>query len=227
MPDTPSANSKAEAARQYARLGIAIVASHYPVGLPDHDAHGLRRLACSCGDGQCPTPASHALDAVPTAEVATSPEQVVARWTREPQANLAAITGSMFGVLELRHPAPAGHVMDWLVGHGIEAGPILEAAANILQFLVRPTEPAACYAPLPGGGVLRLAAGSMILLPPSERVDRYPTRWRRRLPAAPTVFLDGEELWTVLARLPRADLLSRWASGEEIGQQALIPAGQR
>ena len=226
MPDTPSANSKAEAARQYAKLGIAIAASHYPVGLPDNDAHGLRRLACSCGGGDCPTPASHALDAVPTADPGASPDKVATRWTGEPQANLAAITGSMFGVLELRHPAPAGHVIDWLVALGIEPGPILEAASNTLQFLVRPTEPAACYAPLPGGGVLRLAAGSVILLPPSERVDRYPIRWRRHLPGAPAALPDGEELWTVLARLPRADLLSRWATGEEIGQQALVPAGQ-
>jgi hypothetical protein len=226
MPDTPSAKSKAEAARQYAKLGIAIAASHYPVGLPDNDAHGLRRLACSCGGGDCPTPASHALDAVPPADPGASPEQGAAWWTHEPQANLAAVTGTVFSALELRHPAPAGHLIDWLVAHGIEPGPALEAAPNTLQFLVGPTDPAACYAPLPGGGVLRVAAGSLILLPPSERVDRYPIRWRRHLPAARTAFPDGEELWTILARLPRADLLSRWATGDEIDEQALVPAGQ-
>ena len=226
MAETHDHQSNAEAARYYARLGLPIIPSHYPVTLPDLDARGRRRWACSCGTGQCPTPAQHAKNDLPAEEATTMPDEPVDQWIKEPRANVAALTGPVFGILELRYPAPACHVIDWLHAQLVASGPVLLAGPNALQLLVRPTDPAPCYAPLPSGGLLRLGGGSLVLLPPSVRVDRYPVRWHGRPPATLTGLPDSEELWAALAHLPRPDLLDHWRTGDQPDEPAPALAGQ-
>jgi hypothetical protein len=84
----------------------------------------------------------------------------------------------MLDFIELRRSLPAEHVTAWLGAHGIDPAPIIHSAPGSLQFPVRASEPpAARYAPLSRGGVLRHGPESFVSLPPSRRIDGHVTTW--------------------------------------------------
>jgi hypothetical protein len=117
----------------------------------------------------------------------------------------------MLDFIELRRSLPAEHVTAWLGAHGIDPAPIIHSAPGSLQFPVRASEPpAARYAPLSRGGVLRHGPESFVLLPPSRRIDGHVTTWLQPFDERTVMLPDGEELFAALAQLPDDGELHVW-----------------
>ena len=151
--DQPDLEPIAETARRYTRLGIMVLPSHYPIRIDGPDQHS-RRYACSCGRTRCPTPAKHPIGRLTINDATVNLDRVAAWWTETPYANVASPAGRMFDVLQLTYPRPATQILDWLDAHGIEPGPVIATAPNLLQFPVRGSAPTmARYTPSTAAGL--------------------------------------------------------------------------
>ncbi len=203
MSDPTDLPTIAQAARHATTLGIMVLPSHYPIPLTAPDEHG-RRLACSCGQPGCPAPARHPIQGLTVNHATVNPDRVTAWWADRPNANLATPAGRSLDILELACASPAQQVTDWLDTQGIEPGPIIAAAPNRLHLLVRgsqPTTPRA--APLRDGRLVRVAADTLVLLPPSRRIDGHPVAWQRPFATRAAPLPDGERVWEALVHLPQ------------------------
>ena len=200
-----------DAGMDLALAGILVLPCHWPVEAGP-SADGWTRLACSCGQPECSTPARHAIGGMTIADATTDPMLVAQWWTgglRE--ANVATVAGAAFGVVELRYSARPAEIRAWLAALQVVPGPVLDAGIGRTHFLtaVGASEPR--FASLGStGGVRRLAHGSLVLLPPSRLTDRHQVAW---LQGPHGVALpDPEQLFGSLARLPVDPLdLAAWA----------------
>ncbi|HZD69977.1 MAG TPA: bifunctional DNA primase/polymerase [Actinomycetes bacterium] len=199
-----------EAAVDLAMAGIPVLPSHYPVpaGLTDE---GWPRLGCSCSRDDCLTPTRHLMAEMEPADASTDPVRVAQWWTggmRE--ANVAAVTGQAFDVVELRHPGRPEDIRAWLADFQVVPGPVLDAGIGRVQFLTVVGETAPCFAPIGStGGVRRLRHGAIVLLPPSRLVDWHEVAWLQGLHGV--TLPDVDRLFEALARLPEAQDLTAWA----------------
>jgi Bifunctional DNA primase/polymerase, N-terminal len=211
MPDAHVSDPTADAAHLYTTLGVAILPSHHPVPLPARSEHGRRLYACSCKDPDCTRPACHPIGALTIEHATVNPDRVAAWWTATPKANIATPAGHMLDLIELRRPVAGQHIAAWLAAHGIHAAPIIHSAPAGLQFPVRAGEPAAArYAPLNRGGVLRHPPETLVLLPPSKRIDGHVISWLRPFDERTPMLPDGEELFSALTQLPSDSDLHAW-----------------
>jgi hypothetical protein len=124
-----------EAAVDLAMAGIPVLPSNFPVpaGLDDE---GGPRFGCSCARDDCPTPARHLMAEMGPADASTDPVRVAQWWSgglRE--ANIAALTGQAFDVVELRHPGRPEDIRAWLAEFGIAPGPVLDVGIGRVRFL--------------------------------------------------------------------------------------------
>lgn len=202
-----------KAAVDLAIAGIPVLPCHFPVhaGLADE---GWPRLGCSCGRDDCLTPARHLMAEMGPADASTDPVLVAQWWTggmRE--ANIAAVTGQAFDVVELRHPGRPEDIRAWLANFQVMPGPVLDVGIGRVQFLTAVGEATPCFAPIGStGGARRLEPGAIVLLPPSRRVDLYEVAWLQgldgvRLPETGQLF----DALARLAWLPEAQDLAAWA----------------
>jgi hypothetical protein len=216
MPHALDFESNADAARFYTSLGVAVLPSHHPIALPGRSEHGRRLYACSCKNPNCAHPAYHPIGALTIEHATVNPDRVAAWWAANPEANIITPAGHMLDLIELRRPLPAEHVTAWLAAHGINPAPIIHNGPGSLQFPVRASEPpAARYAPLSRGGVLRHAPERLILLPPSKRIDGHVTTWLRPFDERTVMLPNGEELFSALTHLPSDRDLHTWYQGQE------------
>src|SRR6266545_2057695 len=109
-------------------------------------------------------------------------------WQAHPAANLATYTDpTRVGVIELHHPAKPDHVIRLLNSHRADPCPVIHAGPGLVQFLVQPDLHAADHIPAAdpnaahNGTVTWLAAGTLVLLPPSRLMSGERLRWMRRL----------------------------------------------
>ena len=198
-----------QAALDYAARGIPVLPSHFPVpvgvppgpaGPPGSAGPGGTPLACSCGSGDCPTPARHPIWTVAADDATTNLAELVRWWIGMPEANVATPAGVGFGMVELCHHAPAELIVGWLAMQGIRTGPLIAAGPTCHQFLVAPGTGGWSFRMTAPGSVLRLGlGGGLILLPPSRLVDGAVGGWLRPLGAAPP---DGGLLYRALLGIP-------------------------
>jgi len=130
-----------EAAVDLVMAGIPVLPCHYPVsaGLA---VEGWPRLGCSCPQEDCPTPARHLMAGMGPADASTDPVRVAQWWTGDlRQANVAAVTGRAFDVVELRHPGRPEEIRAWLTVCEVAPGPVLDAGIGCVQ---RPGPADAC-----------------------------------------------------------------------------------
>jgi Bifunctional DNA primase/polymerase, N-terminal len=216
VPDALDFEANADAASFYTSLGVAVLPSHHPIALPGRSDHGRRLYACSCKAPDCARPACHPIGALTIEHATVNPDRVAAWWAASPEANIVTPAGHMLDFIELRRPLPAEHLTAWLAAHGIHAAPIIHSAAGSLRFPVRASEPAtARYAPLSRGGVLRHAPESLILLPPSKRIDGHVSTWLRPFDQRTVILPVGEELFSALTQLPSDPDLHAWHHDQE------------
>jgi hypothetical protein len=225
--DQPGLEPIAETARRYTRLGIMVLPSHYPIRIDGPDQHS-RRYACSCGRTRCPTPGKHPIGRLTIAHATVNADRVAAWWAETPSANVATPAGRMFDVLQLTYPRPADQLLDWLNAHGIEPGPVIATAPNLLQFPVRGSEPTvARYTPLHSGRLARLGPDTLVLLPPSQHIDGHIITWHRLFTSSQAAPLpDGEQVWDALAHLPPADHLHAWARSPDSNHDGEVQVSQ-
>jgi hypothetical protein len=204
-PDPPP---QLRAALEYAALGIAVVASHFPVPAMDAGPEPLGgALACSCGKADCHTPARHPVWTATVEDATVDTVSLVQWWVAIPDANLATPAGGSFDLVEVCHPGPTGRILRWLAMRGIGPGPVIQAGPTHHQFLVAPGRDGWRFAMTEHGGLVRLGrGGGLILLPPSRLVDGAASRWLRPLGVA--ALPDGERVYEALARLPGAGELA-------------------
>jgi hypothetical protein len=111
-----------DAALGYASRGIPVLPLHYP--LPHHgglqpvtsDQQPVAGTRCSCRDPGCCQPGKHPLGSlVPhgVKDATTNRAQILAWWTRHPQANIGLATGHLFDVLDVDGPAGAQAIRPW------------------------------------------------------------------------------------------------------------------
>jgi hypothetical protein len=189
-----------EAAVDLAMAGIPVLPCHYPVRA-SMTGEGWPRLGCSCPQEDCPTPARHLMGGIRPADASTDPVRVAQWWTSDlREANVAAMTGQAFDVVELRHPDRPEEIRAWLAACEVAPGPVLDAGIGQVQFLTAVGQAAPRFVPIgSSGGVRRLGHGAVVLLPPSRLVDRHEVAWLQgphdvRLP-------DAGRLFEALARL--------------------------
>ena len=216
MSDALDFESNADAAGFYTSLGVAVLPSHHPIALPGRGEHGRRLYVCSCKASDCARPACHPIGALTIEHATVNPDRVAAWWAASPEANIITPASHMLDFIELRRPLPAEHLTAWLAAHGIHAAPIIHSAPGSLRFPVRASEPAtARYAPLSRGGVLPHAPESLILLPPSKRIDGHVSTWLRPFDQQTVILPDGEELFSALTQLPSDRDLHAWYHDQE------------
>lgn len=78
------------AALGYAALGWPVIALHTWTG-----------EACSCGNGDCPSPAKHPRTRHGLTDATTDPDVIAGWWARWPDANVGLLTGVLFDVLDV------------------------------------------------------------------------------------------------------------------------------
>lgn len=205
--------SKPDAARAYTALGLAVIPSHHPVTPRYPDQPDPAALVCSCGDPACPTPACHTIGILTVERATTNTGRVASWWTGMHDANIAMPAGHMCDMLDLHYDADPEHVAIWLGVHHVEPGPILDAGPGRLQFPVRSTVsvgPFGRSVPLAEGRLEWLVADTLVLLPPSQTITGYVTRWARPFTTRTALLPDAEPLFDALARLPAPDGLDAW-----------------
>jgi hypothetical protein len=216
MPDPFDFDSKADAARFYTTLGVAVLPSHHPLPLSGRNQHGRRLYACSCATPDCSGPACHPIGALTVDHATVNPDRIAAWWAATPNANILTPAGHMLDIIELHRPTLPEHVAAWLAAHDLDATPIIHGAPGQLHFPVRAGEPApARYAPLNRGGVFHRPPGTLILLPPSQRIDGHVTAWLWPFDERTVVLPDGEELFAALAQLPSDHDLATWHQDQQ------------
>ena len=194
---------------ELADQGIPLLPSHYPVEVP-HARLGGRRLACSCREAACPTPARHLPATLTSADATTDPARLARWWGGTLDlANLATVAGRAFDVVELSYQAPAEQVAAWLRAHDVEAGPVIDTG-DTTRFLVGVGVPEACHAPLESGWVSKLAAGVLVLLPPSRLISGRELCWLTGPHGVPMP--NDEALYQALGRLPTWWELAAWTT---------------
>jgi hypothetical protein len=101
------------------------------------------------------------------ADASIDPVLVAQWWTGGlRQANIAAVTGQAFDVVELRHPGRPEDLREWLADFDIAPGPVVDVGIGRVQFLTAVGEATPCFAPVgSAGGVRRLGHGAIVLLP--------------------------------------------------------------
>jgi hypothetical protein len=200
-------SSRHRAAVELGALGIALLPSHYPVEVQQAGLSG-RRFVCSCGEAACPTPAQHVPGVLTTADATTDPARLARWWGGSLDlANLAAIAGWAFDVVELSYRAPTEQIAAWLRAHDLEAGPVIDTGETT-RFLAQVGAPEPCYAPLRTGWVSKLRAGVLVLLPPSRSICGRELCWLTGPRGVPLP--DSEALYQVLRRLPAWWELAAW-----------------
>ena len=169
------------AALSYPGRGLRVMACHWPTPceLPQF---------CSCGDVDCPTPARHPIGTLAIDQATTSLGQLARWWQAYPAANLATITDERIGVIELHHPARPGTLIQVLKDHQVDQAPMIHADQGVVHLLVKPDSDldhsAAHIASHPTSDIDKVAItppGTLILLPPSRRMNRLRTHWMSHL----------------------------------------------
>jgi hypothetical protein len=169
------------AALSYPRRGLRIMACHWPTPfeLPQF---------CSCGAVDCPTPARHPIGALTIDEATASLGQLARWWTANPAANLATMTDERVGVIELHHPARPHTLLQVLKAHQADQAPMIYADQGVVHLLVKPDpdlDPSAAdLASHPTSNIDKVVIsppGTLILLPPSRRMNRIRTYWMTHL----------------------------------------------
>jgi hypothetical protein len=177
MSDTPPEI----AALSYPDRGLRIMACHWPTPaeLPQF---------CSCGDIACPTPARHPIGTFTTRDATTDLSQLARWWKANPAANIATVTDERVGVIELRHPAKPGTLIQVLKDHQVNQAPMIHADQGVVHLLVKPDSDldhsAADIASHPTSDIDKVVItppGTLILLPPSRRMNRLRTHWMSHL----------------------------------------------
>ncbi|MFP5377867.1 MAG: bifunctional DNA primase/polymerase [Acidimicrobiia bacterium] len=187
----------------YARRGWRVFPCHAP-------AEG----ACSCGAGDCPSPAKHPRTRRGLHD-ASAAEDVVARWWRRwPGANVGLRTGDGLVVVDV-DPAHGG--ADSLAAleadHGaLPATATVRTGSGGLHVYFRHDGPLRNSAGALGPGLDVRADGGYVIAPPSWHVAGAPYRWTSTAPLAP---LPG---W-VLGRLTRP------APPRPVAAPPSVPAG--
>ena len=169
------------AALSYPGRGLRVMACHWPTPceLPQF---------CSCGDVDCPTPARHPIGTFAIDQATTSLGQLARWWQANPAANPATMTDEQVGVIELHHPARPGTLFQALKAHRANQAPMIYADQGVAHLLVKPDpdlDPSAAdLACHPTSGIDKVVIsppGTLILLPPSRRMNRLRIHWMTHL----------------------------------------------
>jgi hypothetical protein len=189
-----------DAAVGYASHGIPVLPLHYPLphrnGLQPVAAGpqaAVARAACSCRDPGCGQPAKHPLGSlVPhgVKDATTNRAQILAWWTRHPQANIGLATGHRFDVLDIDGPEGAYAIHTLAAEHGlVSSGPLVRTGGGWHYYLA-PT----------GLGNARpqdlehvdwRGRGGYVVAPPSRHASGHPYHW-----------VDGRDFSTPLGPVP-------------------------
>jgi hypothetical protein len=244
-----------DAALGYASRGIPVLPLHYP--LPHHrdvqPVGGDRQLSgsaagtgCSCRDPGCGQPAKHPLGSlVPHGlhDATTNRAQVLAWWTRHPQANIGLATGHRFDVLDVDGPAGAQAIRALAADCGlVSSGPLVRTGGGGWHYYLAPT----------GLGNVRpqglehvdwRGRGGYVVAPPSRHASGHPYQWLPgrdldvppgKVPAALLERLDRRppQRLTDLVELPDVgdgpgDGYARAALAQELARVTAAPVGQR
>jgi len=141
-----------------------------PVGGNRHPAVGS---GCSCRDPGCGQPAKHPLGSlVPhrVKDATCNRAQVLAWWTRHPQANIGLVTGHRFDVLDVDGPTGAHAIRELAAEHGLESfGPLVRTGGGGWHFCEGEQGRCARRRSWPG-----LTLGITGVLPSDRSVDQLP-----------------------------------------------------
>jgi hypothetical protein len=244
-----------DAALGYASRGIPVLPLHSP--LPHRgDLQALTGgrppgpnaswTSCSCRDPSCGQPGKHPLGSLVPHDVkdaTTNRAQILAWWTRHPQANIGLATGHLFDVLDVDGPTGAQAIRELASTHGLaSSGPLVRTGGGGWHFYLAPI----------GLGNVRPAGlahvdwrgrSGYVVAPPSRHASGHPYQWAAgrdldtppgKVPAVLLERLEGRPAQRSLSSLevPAAGdgpggRYARAALAEELARVAAAPVGQR
>jgi Bifunctional DNA primase/polymerase, N-terminal len=241
-----------DAALGYASRGIPVLPLHYPLlhrtGLQPVTADQPPRLGtgCSCRDPDCGQVGKHPLGSlVPhgVKDATCNRAQVLAWWTRRPQANIGLACGHRFDVLDVDGPAGAHTIQDLAAAHGLHSsGPLVRTGGGGWHFYLAPTGLGNVH-PIGLAHVDWRGRGGYVVAPPSRHASGHPYQW---VPGRDLDMQPGRVPAVLLERLqPRqlrrppepvqlsavadvaGDRYARAALAEELARVAAAPVGHR
>jgi hypothetical protein len=196
-PTSAEADRLAAAARSYSNAGVPLL----PYQLPAQPDRPVTEPCLTCRRLDCPAPPLHTAQPLSQPARRRQADQATRWWATNPHSAIASLTGCAFDIAEIHTTIPPDTILAWLTDQHQPTGPVLHAGHGRLQFLAKPHsyQPDRCDSATTA--VLYLAAGTLILLPPSHLPDGQPITWLRplgdldRLP-------DGDDLFWSLVDLP-------------------------
>jgi hypothetical protein len=170
--------SPLEAALRYAGWGWAIFPCHEPI---QHE--------CSCGHGDCASPAKHPRTRRGLHDATTDPDRVVAWWHRWPSANIGVRTGSNSGlvIIDIDH-RPGGDVALVALERAHGALPrtaTVETGAGRHYWFAHPGGTIRNSVSRLGPGIDVRADGGYVIAPPSSHITGRRYRWTAAQSVAP------------------------------------------
>ncbi len=211
----PVSQSLSKAALDYATAGVAVFPCHWPAvaGLPG---------GCSCGRGDCGSPAKHPITTCGYLDASSDPERVVRWWRRWPHANIGVPTGATFDVVDIDGPTGRAALRSLLGRDEFMPGPVVRTGRGS-HYLVVATGHGCRVGLLPG--VDYRGHGGYVIAPPSVHASGRCYRWHIPLlgdDAAPLPRLP-EVLTERLQPAPRHDALTApgRVNPDRYGQAAL------
>ena len=186
-----------DAAIGYAHQGVPVL----PDILPHPAGDPVQVPVCTCRRHDCAALPLHPPRQLDQDLGTWQAAQVEQWWIATPNAAIATVAGAAFDVIELHTALRADTILRWLADQGLPPGPVLDAGLGRQQLLAAPDSYQPDRYDAAGAAILYLAAGALVLLPPSRLGDGQPVRWLR--PLNPDVDLpDGRELFFTLFDLP-------------------------
>jgi hypothetical protein len=209
----------------YASRGIPVLPLHYPLphrsGLQLVGGDRLPALGtgCSCRDPGCGQVGKRPLGSlVPhgVKDASRNRAQILAWWSRHPQANIGLATGHRFDVLDVDGPNGAQAMRELAATHGLQSsGPLVRTGGGGWHYYLAPTGLGNVH---PQGleHVDWRGRGGYVVAPPSRHASGHPYQWVLR-----------RDLETPLAEAPaplRARLEHR-SPQRSVGPMELAAAG--
>lgn len=168
------------------RVALALARRGVPV-LPLHEPHeaGTPDVSCSCRRADCVSVGKHPRTSHGLADASRDPDAIAAWWTRWPTANVGAVTGVKFDVLDVDGPTGLCSL-----ARLVAAGKVPDVIATVVtgrpfswHLLVAVTGAGNRAAMLPG--VDYRGAGGYVVAPPSLHASGRRYQWQAIEPVEP------------------------------------------
>ena len=151
----------------YAVAGIPVFPCHWPAAT---EAYG----GCSCGRGDCQSPAKHPITIRGYLDASTRLDQVQRWWRRWPHANIGVPTGAAFDVVDVDGPTGLAGLRSLIARGEFAPGPMVRTGRG-WHYLVTPTGHG-CRVGLLAGVDYR-GRGGYVIAPPSVHASGRRYRW--------------------------------------------------